>query len=147
MIDPLNISLDLTNVETTLPILPDGDYRFQIAESAIVPNKDATGYNWKLKLGLADPATAVDGRPVAPNFPVFHTMALQAREDSNDKEAFKRSIGEAIDAIYGTDKSNRPNFNAQLVQDVVGKTVKATIAIDTYQGNQNNKVRRLKKDA
>lgn len=150
MQDPLNIEIALTDVETTLPVLPDGDYRFQVVESVIEANKDQNGYNWKLKLGLVEPTTAVDGRPVSPNFPVFHTCALQAREDSTDKEAFKRSLGETIDAIFQSDKATRPNFNSKLVQEAIGRTVKAQVYADEWpknSGNLNNKVRRLKKDA
>jgi hypothetical protein len=146
MNDPLNISVELTGVETTLPLLRENDYRFQIVESTIDPNKNQDGLNWNLKLGLAEPAEATDGRVVSVNFPVFMTLALQAKADSKDPEAFKRSLGEAIDAIFQTDKTNRPAFNRQTATEAVGKTVKAHIYIDNYNDRESNKVKRLKKD-
>lgn len=147
MIDPLNISVALSGVETSIPLLPEGDYSVQVTESTVDPNKDKTGLNWNLKLGLASTAVALDGREVKPNFPLFAVYALQAREDSKDPEAFKRSICDTVDALFGTDKSNRPDFNMELVQAAVGKVTTAHVIIDEYQGNKNNKVRRLKAGA
>lgn len=144
MIDPLNVDIQLGDVETSVPLLPEADYALQVAESTIDPNKDKTGLNWNLKLVTTTPATSVDGRDVAPNFPVFTVCALQAREDSKDPDAFKRMIAQTIDAIFGTTKENRPNFNRELVDAAVGKQVLAHVFIDEYQGNKNNKVKRLK---
>src|ERR1700704_6164401 len=110
MTDPLNISIPLEGVDTSLPLLPEADYTLQVVESSVDPNKDKTGYNWRLKLATTEPATSADGRAIKPNFPVFMTFALQAREDSTDPEAFKRQLGEAVDAIFGTSKENRPAF-------------------------------------
>lgn len=147
MTDPLNIEVQLEGVETTLPLLKDGDYRVQVKESSIDPNKDQTGLNWNLTLGIVDPVEAEDGRQVNPGFPLFMTLALQARPDSKDPEAFKRSIGETVDALFGTSKSDRPAFNRALATEAVGKTALATVYIDTWNGNRNNKVRRVKKEA
>lgn len=144
MIDPLNISVELQGVETSLPLLPEANYIMQIVESTIDPNKDQNGYNWNLKLATTSPTTAVDGREVQPNFPVFTVMALQAKADSKDPEAFKRNLGDAVDAIFGTDKTNRPAFNMALVQEAIGKQVQAHVIVDEYQGRQNNKIKRMK---
>lgn len=145
MQDPLNINIALAGVETTLPLLPEMDYTVQVAEASADPNKDGTGLNLNLKLALVNPTTAVDGREVKPNFPLFAVYALQARADSKDPEAFQRSLGECIDALFGTGKENRPALTHPLIQDMVGKSAIATVVIDEYQGNKNNKVRRLKK--
>jgi hypothetical protein len=145
MQDPLNISIGLSDVETDFPLLAEADYPFQISESIIEPNKDKTGHNWKLTLALTTPAQGVDGREVRVNTKVFHLMALQAKPDSNDPDAFKRSIAESVDAIFGTTKASRPQFTQSLVSDAVGKTVLAHIFVDEYQGRKSNKVKRLKK--
>lgn len=147
MQDPLNISVSLNNVETSLPLLPEGDYSVQVKESNVGPNKDKNGLNWFIKFGTTGAATALDGRMVNPDFPLFMTIALQAREDSKDPEAYKRSIAEAVDVIFGTDKNNRPDLTTALVAEAVGKVLTATVIIDEYQGVKNNKVRRLKKNA
>jgi hypothetical protein len=145
MIDPLNVSVPLSGVDTSLPLLPEGDYPVQVVESTIDANKDKTGLNWNLKLALTSPAASVDGREVKVDFPVFAVYALQARDDSKDVEAFKRSLGEAVDAIFGTNMDDRPTFTADLVKQAIGKAVIAQVTINEWQGAKNNKVRRLKK--
>lgn len=148
MLDPLNLNVAMKGVDTTLPLLPEGDYLVQVQESTIDPNKEGTGLNWNLKLGLVNSAVSVDGRDVNPNFPVFALAACQARSDSKDPEAFKRTIGEYIDALMGSDKDNRPDLSHELVTSVVGKQCLAHVIIgEPYQGNVSNKVRRLKKVA
>lgn len=145
--DPLSISFEGKGVDTSIPVLAEGDAPFQIAESVIRPNKAQDGYNWHLKLALTEPRTATDGKPINVNFPVFMDIALQPRPDTDDKEAFKKQIFATQDAISGTDSTSRLTFDNAYVQSVVGKTVIANISIDEYpkgSGNFNNKVRRLK---
>lgn len=148
MQDPLNVNIPLAGVDTTLPLLPEADYVLQVVESTIDANKDKTGLNWNLKLATTEPATSTDGRDVKPNFPVFTVCALQAREDSKDAEAFKRGLGQTIDAIFGTSKENRPDFTRELANSAVGNKVKAHVYLDEYpkgSGQFNNKIKNLKK--
>ena len=148
MNDPLNVSVELAGVETTIPLLPDADYPVQVAEATIDANKDKSGLNLNLKLVTLNENTSTDGRTVKPNFPLFTVAALQAREDSKDVEAFKRSLGEIVDALFGTTKADRPVFNRDLVTQMIGKQAIATVYADEYpkgSGQFNNKVRRLKK--
>lgn len=147
MQDPLQISIQLDDVDSDFPLLPEGDYPFQVSASTIEPNKDKTGHNWKLVLALTTPQTSVDGREVKVNTKIFDIAALQAREDSTDADAFRRGISERVDAIFGTTKATRPVFNRALVDSALGKPVLAHIYIDEYQGKKSNKVKRLKKVA
>lgn len=150
MTDPLNINIPLANVETTLPLLDEGDYQVQVTEASADANKDNNGLNLNLVLSLVNPTTAIDGRPVSTNHKLFATYALQAREDSKDKEAYQRSLGDLLDALFLTDKSNRQALTHALIQDMVGKSAIATVYLDEWpkgSGNKNNKVRRLKKVA
>jgi hypothetical protein len=145
MQDPLNISVPLAGVDTSLPLLPEGDYIVQCSESTIDPNKEKTGYNWNLVLNTTEVITSTDNREIKPNFPLYFVAALQPREDSKDVEAFRRSLGEAVDALYGTTKENRPDFSREVVQSSVGKTCVAHVYIDNWQGRDLNKIKRLKK--
>ena len=147
MQDPLNIEVPLAGVDTSLPLLPERDYIVQCTESTIDPNKDKTGYNWNLVLNTTEMITSTDGREIKPNFPLYFVAALQPREDSKDVEAFRLSLGEAVDALYGTTKENRPDFSRELVSSAVGKTCVAHVFIDQYQGTDRNKIKRLKKQA
>lgn len=147
MQDPLQVNVALQGVDTSLPLLPEADYKVQVTESTIDPNKDTTGLNWNLKLVTTEPCTAVDGRDVKVNFPVFAVYALQPAKDSKDVDAFRRNLGAAVDAIFGSNKDNRPEFSHALAQQAVGKLVVAQVILNEYpQGSQqfNNKVRRLK---
>lgn len=147
MNDPLNISISGKGVDTSLPVLPEGDYPLQIVESVIVPNSRKDGYNWHLKLATTSVLTDVSGREVKPNFPLFQDIALQPKEGSTDPDGFKRNLFAAVDAIFGTTEADRPDFSNELVQQAVGKLVTATVIVDKWQGADNNKVRRLKKAA
>jgi hypothetical protein len=145
MQDPLNINVPLAGVETSLPIIPEADYVVQCSESTVDPNKDKTGYNWNIVVNTTDVIKSTDGREVKPNFPLYLAMALQPREDSKDQEAFRRTLGEAVDALYGTTKENRPDMSREVVNGAVGRTCIAHVFIDTYQGRELNKIKRLKK--
>lgn len=145
MTDPLNLSLDLSNFDTTRPLLVDQDYTFQVVESAIVPNKEKSGHNWQVKYALAQSAQAQDGREVKPNFPIVCNYALQARPDSTDPDAFKRGLGDTIDAIFGSTMETRPLFNQELVNAAKGRTVIATVYTDEYNGEKSSKIRKVKK--
>lgn len=147
MIDPLNVNIPLAGVEKELPLLPEADYLMQITKSEIAPNKEQTGLNWNLELSSTTPATSPDGRNINPGAKVFATYALQARSDSKDPEAFQRNLCEAVDAIFGSTKENRPTLSKELIDAAVGKTVQAHIYIDEYQGRHNNKVKNLKVQA
>jgi hypothetical protein len=145
MKDPLNIAIPLAGVETSLPLFPEADYPLQVSESSVDPNKDQTGFNWNLTMNTTETYTSTDGREVKPNFPFYFTLALQARSDSKDPEAFRRNLAEAVDAIFGSSKENRPEMSRELVESAVGKPVLAHVFIDTYEGRQLNKVKRIKK--
>lgn len=142
--DPLNISIPLAGVETSLPLFPEADYPVQVGESSVDPNKDQTGFNWNLTMKTTETYTSTDGREVKPDFPFYYTLALQARSDSKDPEAFRRNLADAVDALFGTSKENRPEMSRELVESAVGRTVLAHVWIDTYEGRQMNKVKRIK---
>jgi hypothetical protein len=147
MQDPLSITVSLGGVDPTLPLLAEQDYTFQIKTSVIKPNKDANGHNWEIVLALTENATAIDGRQIKAGYSVYNTNALQPKEDSTDPEGFKRGIAATIDAIFNTNKDNRPDFDMNLVNSVVGKLVTAQLYIDEYpagSGKKSNKIRRLK---
>lgn len=150
MTDPLNIEIKQEGVDTSFPLMAEGDVDFQIVESVPKPNKKQTGYNWHLKLASISetPNNDPSKGPIAPNSNVFLDIALQPAEGAEDPNGFRRGIADATDAIFGTDKNNRPDFNKKLWEDALGKTVKAQIYVDEYpkgSGNFSNKVRRLKK--
>jgi len=145
MQDPLNIAIPLKGVESSLPVFPEADYVVQVSESTVDVNKEKTGLNWNLKLGTTETHTSTDGREVKPDFPFYMSLALQPREDSKDVEAYVRSLCEAVDALFGTTKENRPEMSREVVNSAVGRTCVAQVYIDEWKGRELNKVKRLKK--
>lgn len=149
MNDPLNISVKLGGVDAARPLLPDGDYAFQITRAFVAPNKDETGNNLNLELALASPATSVDHREIKPGFKVFsNSTALQAKQDSTDPEAYVRSLCDVVDAIFGTNKDTRPDLTLTLVENMMGKMVLVTTQNEEFpkgSGNFSTKARRFKK--
>ncbi len=152
MENPLDIEIDVTGLDTSIPVLKtDAPVRLQCIQSQIEPNKDANGFNWRLVMATTEPVTTLDEtREVPPNFKLFHTVALQARPDSTDKEAFRRSIGDTIDALFGSNKDNRPKFNKDLVASAVGQTCMGQLINDEWpkgSGEVSTKIKRLKPEA
>jgi hypothetical protein len=148
MEDPLNVSIPMAGVDTTMPLVSDGDYECQITASAVEPNKARTGHNWNLTLKTVDPVTATDGREMSSATFFVNNIALQPTDTSTDPEGFKRNIAAAMDAIFGTVKATRPIFNRAVVEGSLGRRVVANVYISEYpegSGVRSNKVRRIRK--
>lgn len=147
MTDPLEINIETQGVDTSYPVLPEGDYLCQITESGPKPNKAQTGHNWTLKLVLVDGATDTNGKPVAPGLAITQQIALQPGPEATDPQGFKKSIASTQDAIFGTNESNRAPFNRAFWESCVGRQVRAHLYIDEYpkgSGTFSNKVKKLK---
>lgn len=150
MEDPLNISVPLANVDASYPLMPVADYQFQVTESVVEPNAEAkkgngTGRNWRVQVATTSPITSVDGREIKVGTKLNIYGALQAKDDSEDKQAYVRGLCNIVDGIYGTDKSNRPDLSGEVITGALGKTVigRVTITKDNQGHDQNNV--RLKK--
>lgn len=73
-------SLDMTTVQTALPVLKAGTYEVVVAELKFDENKAQTGKLLNIKLTLTTPAkaeTGLDGieRDVSPGFPIFDRIS------------------------------------------------------------------------
>lgn len=146
MQDPLSINIPLAGVETELPQLPNADYPLQCTDSKIEMNSRQDGYNWNLEFTVQQNVTAIDGRQiVAGKFKLFKPVPLQPAPDSKDPEGYTRLIAEAVDALFGTDKSARPAFSAEVVEGAKGKLCVGTTKNEEYQGRTSTKLARLKK--
>jgi hypothetical protein len=150
MTDPLAVSINLAGVDTTIPLLPEAIYDFQISEAVVEPNKDRTGSNLVVTVKTVNPIDSVPNeqgevRAVKPGFPLKMYFALQAKSDSADQEAYKRNLADLIDAAFGTSVNDRPDLTRDLITQMPGKMVRGTVKFDEYQGRKNNKVARLQK--
>lgn len=145
MTDPLQISIPLQDVDTNYPLMPEADYELQVTESMAGPNKAGTGFNWNLTLVTKAPVTAIDNREVKVGTKIFMAIALQAKEGANDPQAFRMQIASTVDAIFGTDQTNRPTFDNTVVTGALGKSVVGHVKIEEFNGTKSNKIARLKK--
>lgn len=91
-------NMDLSEVSTGMPVLPQGLYEVEVLESKSETNKKGTGSNWKLKLGLTQPTTSLDGKSVNPNFPIFTTISLVQTEKYDPKQ----NLASFLECFTGT---------------------------------------------
>jgi len=147
MDDPLNISVDTADTDTSMPLAPAGDYECQVTKSSIDPNKARTGHNWNLELKTTAPVTTVEGKTLDHMTFFVNNIGLQPSESAKDPEGFKRNIAAATDAVLGTSKGSRPRFDRNVVEQALGKTVVARVVIEKNpnSGEDVNKVSRMKK--
>lgn len=131
-------SMDLSNVETGLPLLPDGLYTLQVAEIETKANKKGTGSNLNIKFVTTEPVTDLNGNPVNPGFPLFDLISLVKSEkyDPIPKlAAFK-------EAVTGTKSGS---FNPLEQYLGLSVCVKLKIERDAEYGDKNRIQRYIKK--
>lgn len=149
MQDPMSFSVPTSGVSTKFPLIPEGDVKFQLAESNFgASNFDKDILAWKPKLVTVDPLTSVDGVPVPPNTQVFLAadFDLQEGQDPKYPGSWIKKLAGAVDAFLGTDDNNRPDVDKALLDSFVGKVVIGHVVIDEDKkdGTKRNKIKRLK---
>jgi len=144
---PLDISMNLGDTKTAVPMIKDGE----LVELRLVNLSQQTvekGKSLKFEYDLVNPAPDSEGgtiNPGAMGSKVFENIQLYAKPDAKDPKWYEKKIATRIDALLGTgDKDNkkgkpvRPDLNAQLVPQLIGKTLVAKMAVKTgeYTGNE-----------
>lgn len=149
MTDPLSIgTIPTAGVDTSYPLAPEGDYRFQISENRIEPNFDKTVLTWSPKLVTVEPITALDQRiiPVNTNFFLQWPIELAERPEPKYPGAWLTTLINAVDAVFGTTKEDRPDVTLDYLNTAVGRHVIGHVIIDEDKnGVKRNKIKRLKK--
>lgn len=141
--DPLNFTIE-EGYDTTTPLLPEGDYELQIADSEFKKNEKAGCVQWSPRFATTSPTMSNDGvRTVPPNTILFLDWPFNLGDRTEEKQPgmWKKSLSKAFDAIYGTNDSNRPSFGPKELQESKGRKVVAHVIIDTFEGNSRNKVK------
>lgn len=109
MSDILNslMTEDLSNVQTTFPLLNAGLCKVRVAEISTAPNKTNTGNNLKIKFVTVDaqPATRA-GVPceIAPGYPIMFTHSLVQTEKFDPRER----LAQIMDCFLGKRGSFMP---------------------------------------
>lgn len=122
-------NVDLTTVETGIPILSDGLYEVKVADLEIVPTKDGQGQLLSIKYTLEQHAQSVTGEAVAPGFPIYDRISLRITE--------KYTPAKRLAALQDCFLSERtPKLNTE---DLIGKvgTIRLRIREDEKYGTSN----------
>jgi hypothetical protein len=152
--DPLNFNLEMNDVETEYPTILPGSYILKIKEAEILPNKDETGHNLRVRFATTAPATSLKGQEqntvddVPPGFVMTRYLSLQGSKKNPDYD-FRKGIAELLDAAFKCEKGARPDFNPETVAALVGKELVATVKVRTqsegeYAGQVSNDVARVR---
>jgi hypothetical protein len=144
---PLDISLNLGDTKTAVPMVKDGELvSLRLANLGQVTTEK--GKSLKFEYDLVNPAPDTDGGVINPGSmgsKIFENIQLYAKADAKDPKWYEKRIASRIDALLGTgDKDNkknkppRPDLNAKLVPELLGKTLVAKMRVRTgeYTGNE-----------
>jgi hypothetical protein len=135
---PISLDVDLTTVDTTIPVLPKGLYDLQIKGMTKEANKTQTGHNLKVELQTTSEITSQQGNPIKPGFKLFMYIPLQTKEGSTFDYRIK--LAQLQEAALG---EKRPTFNSE---ELIGKTVRASCKPeDTDEFGLTTRVGRLSK--
>lgn len=128
--------LDLTNTDTSMPLLAGGLYKFTVSEIAAVDNKKKTGQNLKIKLKLEETVKDTRGGEVHAGYPIFDTTSLVKTEKFDPR----RRLAEFQEAVLGTKGHFLP------LDQYLGKEVWAKVVVESSEeyGDQNRVSRYVK---
>ena len=137
-------NIDLTNVDTEMPVLCDGTYNFEIKEFEVAENKKKTGHNLCVKFALMTPGDSVKARErgesndISPGFQVRKYYPLQQSDNENAPD-FRRDLAVLQEAALGA----KGELNNETLEQLRGKQVAIKVKVtdsDVY-GLGNDVVR------
>lgn len=129
-LDPLNLNIDLTDVDSSNPSLGVGEHPMMIVKVEIKPWKsDPSKHSAVVSLKTVDEALDTNGNPIPPGMFMFYRLSLQQQEGAFD---FRKDLVRFTEAAFGEKRS----FNQATLSEAVGKTVIAVVkpAKDTTYG-------------
>lgn len=136
-LDENEFDIDLGGIDTSIPVLEkDSKMRLRIKKAEVKQNKKKTGRNLVIYFTNAEPATSTNGTTIAAGEGLISKyFALQANpervgEEGYNPDRWKLDLAAFIDAVYGSDKDNRPRFNAELVLDFKDREVIGKVDIE-----------------
>jgi hypothetical protein len=144
---PLDISINLGDTKTAVPTVADGTL-VNLRLVSLTQGSNEKGKSLQWEYDLVDPAPDTDGGTIKPGdfgSKIFEHIALYAKPEAKDQKWFEKRIAARLDALLGTgDKGNskgkpeRPNLNAALVPELIGRTLIAKMKVrkDEYGGNE-----------
>jgi len=120
-LDPLNLDIDINDVDTSSPSLAPGEIPMRIVKVEVKPSaKNPSDNYFVVQLQTIDTATSTKGTAINPGFNAFYRMALQQNQSDNAPD-FKIALAKFSDAVFGERRQPRE------FPESVGKTVLAVI--------------------
>jgi len=131
-------SLDLSTVETGMPLLPEGLVELVVTEINISENKNKDGHNLNIKFATTQPVTSNEGKALNPGFPIFDLISLKPTEKYDPKPR----LAEFKEAATGTKTGV---FNP--VEQYIGLVLTVRLGVERSEeyGNKNRIKRYIKK--
>jgi AP2 domain. len=125
---PLNTTLDLSQIQTTVPLIADGATPKVRLKNITQGDRDGSVVI-KWEFVLVDPAPAQDGTQVRAGFPLFTTFDIS-------RDFLVEKMTRFMDALLGTGDANnrkgrpaRPRFNSETVSQMLGAEAYARITV------------------
>jgi hypothetical protein len=136
---PLSISLNLTDISTTVPLIADGTMAKVRLKNISQTERDGNPVI-KWEFTLVEPAPTTEGDQVRAGFPLFASF-------DTSQEFLMQKMARFVDGFLGTGDANnkkgkptRPQFNAHVVSQMIGTEAMAKITVikskkSDYVGN------------
>lgn len=138
--DPLNLGIDLNEVDTSRPVLKAGVYSMKVNRVEVSENSAGTGRNLVVDFALTAPGESVKGEQINPGFSVRNYYPLQPSEKNPDSDFWKQNLARLQDAVLGTSQGNRPPLNPGELREK-----QILVNIDIEESEEYGKQNRIKK--
>lgn len=145
--EPLNLNIDLTKVDTSMPRLSAGEYLCVIESAAITQkNDDPTKHNLLVTYKTLEEGSDQNGKPMQPGVTVRNWYPLQQSDHPNAPD-YLRDITSLFMAAFGVDdQSECPGLTNENISALAGQEVIVNIKLqDSDQYGLQNRVGFVKK--
>lgn len=132
-----DFEIDLTDVDTSIPLLEkSSNMVLKLKKATVMPNKDKTGRNAVFYFTNAEPAISVDsimlpaGAGLMIKYCPLQPNPKKINDEGYDPNRWTVDLATVIDAVYGTEKGNRPKWNRALAEDMKDRLISAKVEIE-----------------
>ncbi len=139
-LDDNEFDIDLGGIDTRIPLLEKNPkMKLLIRKAEVKANKKKTGKNLVVFFTNAEAETTDIGVTVPPGEALitkYFSLGPNAErlgEEGYDPNRWKKDLAQWIDALHGSDQSNRARFTPELVVDMKDRVVLAKVEIEEPQ--------------
>lgn len=139
---PLDLNINLSEVDTSMPRLALGDYILRVKEAKVAESSNTPGNNnLVVVFETTEEATGLNGETISPGFQLTNWYPLQQSEKENAPD-YRKNIAILLDAVFKVkDPEDRPALTNDLLPQFIGEEVVAKVKLrgseDDQYGIQN----------